>query len=99
MPVTCLPLLAIVETNNLDTLPIPSWQVIDQMVLPVSGLVPTYKEVNLDQMSSRRYKSIGRSLVDEPIGVDDDYHSKVRIKLCLKTQPDYCGDYIDAECK
>lgn len=99
IPATCLPLIAIVETNNVDTLPIPTWQVIDQLTLPVSGLVASYKEANLDQMTSRNYKAAGRSYVDEPIGVDDEYQTRVRVKLCLKTQPDYCGDYIDAECK
>lgn len=99
IPATCLPLIAVVETINNDNLPISSWQVVDTLPLQVSGLMPTYKEANLDQIGSRNYKGAGRSLVDEPIGVNDDIDSKVRVKLCLRTHHDLCGEYIEAERK
>lgn len=99
IPATCLPLIAVVETNNIETMPIPSWQVVDRLTLHTSGLDPTFREANLGEMNSRGYKAAGRSLADEPIGVDDEFHTKVRVKFCLRTQQEYCGEYVDAERK
>ncbi|CAH2015543.1 unnamed protein product, partial [Acanthoscelides obtectus] len=94
VPATCLPLIAIVETVSNENHPITAWQVVDTMELQVSGLVPTYKEKNLDQITSRGYQ---RSLVDEPIGVNDEENPRVRVKLCLQTHPEHCGEFIEAE--
>lgn len=99
IPATCLPLVAVVETNNPDTMPITTWQVIDTLPLQTSGNFPTYKDANLDQLSSRNYKGAGRSLVDEPIGVNDNFQTRVRVKLCLRTGHQHCGEPLDAECK
>ncbi|XP_017769905.1 PREDICTED: hemicentin-1 [Nicrophorus vespilloides] len=96
IPITCLPLVAVVESLGHD-LPIPSWQVIDTLPLQVSGLTPTYKEANLEQLIARSYKVSGRSLADEPIGVNDDYSSKIRVKFCLRTHDEHCGNFVDAE--
>lgn len=98
VPVTCLPLVAVIETISSDSLPIPIWQEVDTIPLQVSGVSPTYKEANLDQMG-RAYKGAGRSLVDEPIGVNDNYTPKVRVKLCLRTRQEHCGEFIVAERK
>ncbi|KAG5872503.1 hypothetical protein JTB14_030866 [Gonioctena quinquepunctata] len=95
VPATCLPLIAIVETVSNDNHPITAWQVVDNMELQVSGLVPTYKEKSMDQMISRIYK--GRSLPDDPIGVNDDDSPRVRVKLCLQTHADHCGEFVEAE--
>ncbi|KAJ8941497.1 hypothetical protein NQ318_005220 [Aromia moschata] len=73
VPATCLPLIAVVETVSNENHPITAWQVIDTFELQVSGLVPTSKEMKLDQVGSRNYKGIGRSLVDEPIGANMGY--------------------------
>lgn len=97
IPRTCLPLEAVVESISSDMMPIPTWQIVDTFTLHVSGLNPSYKEVNLDQLGSR--KDAGRSLVDEPIGVNDNFQTRVRVKLCLRTQKDHCGEYINAERK
>ncbi|KAJ8967553.1 hypothetical protein NQ314_002869 [Rhamnusium bicolor] len=97
VPATCLPLIAIVETVSNENHPITAWQVVDTLELQVSGLIPTYKEKSLDQMGTRSYKGVGRSLVDEPIGVNDDYNPKVRVKLCLQTHPEHCGEFVEAE--
>lgn len=98
IPPTCLPLVAVVETINSDNLPLTNWQVVDTLQVQVSGISPTYKETVLDQMTSRQHKGLGRSLVDdEPIGVNDDNTSRVRVRLCLKMHHDRCGEYVEAE--
>lgn len=80
-------------------MPITTWQVIDTLPLQTSGNFPTYKDANLGQLSSRNYKGAGRSLVDEPIGINDNFQTRVRVKLCLRTHQEHCGDPMDAECK
>ncbi|CAH1110783.1 unnamed protein product [Psylliodes chrysocephalus] len=95
VPPTCLPLVAVVEAVSNEHHPITAWQVIDTLVLQVSGLVPTFKEKNLNQMTSMYYR--GRALVDEPIGVNDEDSPKIRVKLCLQTHPEHCSDFVDAE--
>lgn len=92
IPSTCLPLVAVVEVLGHE-LPLPTWQVVDTIPLPVSGLGSTYKEVNLDELG-RSHK--GRALVDEPIGMDDEFSSRVRVKFCLRTY-EHCGELIEAE--
>lgn len=96
IPATCLPLIAIVETISNENHPITAWQVIDTLDLQVSGLGNTYKEKSLDTMGPS-FK--GRSLIDEPIGIDDEYGPKVRVKLCLQTHPEHCGEFVEAERK
>lgn len=100
VPATCLPLVAVVETLSSDNLPLTSWHVVDTLPLQVSGLTPTYKEAILNQMGSRNYKTMGRSLVDdEPIGVGEDFNTRVRVRLCLRTHHEHCGEYVEAERK
>ena len=94
VPVTCLPLVAVIETVSSDSHPIPIWQAVETIPLQVSGISPTYKEANLDQLG-RSYK--GRSLVDEPIGVNDNYTPRVGVKLCLRTRQEHCGEFVEAE--
>ncbi|KAL3269824.1 hypothetical protein HHI36_008882 [Cryptolaemus montrouzieri] len=94
IPPTCLPLVAILELVSMETRPNMVWQQVDIIPLQVSGIAPTYKEMNLDHINR---KGVGRALVDEPIGVNDDYNPQIRVKLCLKTHPDHCGESIAAE--
>ncbi|RZC38352.1 I-set and/or fn3 domain containing protein [Asbolus verrucosus] len=95
IPITCLPLVAVIESFSNENHP-PKWQIIDTIPLQISGISPTYKEANLDQMG-RNYKAAGRSLVDEPIGVNDNYTPRVRVKLCLRTRQEHCSDFAEAE--
>lgn len=97
VPPTCLPLMAVVESIIDDHPPIPSWQVIDTLPLQVSGIIATYKEANLEQLRNRR--TSGRALVDEPIGVNDDIDPRIRVRLCLRTHHELCGDFVEAECE
>ncbi|XP_018335575.1 hemicentin-2 isoform X2 [Agrilus planipennis] len=92
VPATCLPLVAVVEMINSESFPLTSWQVVDTLPLQTSGLVATYKEAILEQGNRRTYPA-----VEEPIGVGDDDNVRVRVKLCLRTHHDHCGDYVEAE--
>lgn len=97
VPATCLPLIAVVETVSNDNHPVTAWQVIDTIPLQVSGLIPTYKEKSLDKMMTRGLgNALGRSLADEPIGIDE-YSPRVRVKLCLRTHHEHCGEFAEAE--
>lgn len=95
---TCLPLDAIVECAA-DNLAIPTWQVIDTIQMDVTGVASSYKEALLEHMdTSRIYK--GRSLAeDEPIGVSDEYNTRVRVKFCLREDLSLCSEYTEAESK
>ncbi|XP_066252109.1 hemicentin-1 isoform X1 [Euwallacea similis] len=95
VPATCLPLEAVVETVSNENHPVTAWQVIDTLQLQVSGMVPTAKETSLDKMMGRNYGN-ARSLMDEPIGVDE-YSPRLRVKLCLRTHHDHCGEFVEAE--
>ncbi|KAL1506126.1 hypothetical protein ABEB36_005549 [Hypothenemus hampei] len=95
VPATCLPLVAVVETISNENYPVTAWQVIDTLLLQVSGSIPTFKEKSLDKMLTRNFAN-ARSLVDEPIGMDED-SPRVRVKLCLRTHHDHCGEFVEAE--
>ncbi|KAJ8910183.1 hypothetical protein NQ315_004523 [Exocentrus adspersus] len=47
-------------------------------------------------MGSRGDRGMGRTF-DEPIAVNDDYNPRVRVKLCLQTHPEHCGEFVEAE--
>ncbi|XP_076265763.1 hemicentin protein echinoid isoform X3 [Rhynchophorus ferrugineus] len=97
VPATCLPLVAIIESISNDNHPVTAWQVIDTLPLQVSGISPTYQEKSLDKMMTRGFgNALGRSLVDEPIGMDE-YSPRIRAKLCLSTHKDHCGEFVEAE--
>ncbi|XP_060528040.1 hemicentin-1 isoform X2 [Cylas formicarius] len=97
VPATCLPMVAVVETISNENHPVTAWQVIDTLPLQVSGQNPTYKEKSLDKMMTRSFGALGRSLVDEPIGMDE-YSPRIRVKLCLRTHhDDHCGEFVEAE--
>lgn len=99
IPATCLALNAVVESMSNENTPIPSWAYVTTLPVLVSGLGTSYKEALLDTISAARsYKNTGRSLVDdEPIGVNDDYNIRVRVKFCLKAHHEHCGEYVEAE--
>ncbi|CAG9859876.1 unnamed protein product [Phyllotreta striolata] len=94
VPATCLPLIAVVEAVSNEHHSITAWQVIDTIELHVSGVEATYKDKDLHQVGYVHYR--GKALVDEPIGVNDEETPKIRVKLCLQTHPEHCGEFIDA---
>ncbi|XP_071050518.1 cell adhesion molecule Dscam2 isoform X1 [Onthophagus taurus] len=95
VPSTCLPLVAIVESITNENMPVPTWKVLDTLPLEVSGMMSTYKEANLDQVVSRMYR--GKMLLDDQLNMDEEYQSRVRVKFCLGTHLEHCGDSIEAE--
>ncbi|XP_062545555.1 hemicentin-1-like isoform X2 [Armigeres subalbatus] len=95
---TCLSLIAIVESIGYHDSPISTWQVVQTVPLAASGSKPTYKEEIMDNMISAR-RSSARSLGDDdlPMALEEEIPPRVRVKLCLKSNHEHCGDYIDAE--
>ncbi|KAL9705597.1 hypothetical protein quinque_009115 [Culex quinquefasciatus] len=96
---TCLSLIAIVESIGYHDTPISTWQVVQTIPLAVSGSRPTYKEEVLDNMISAR-RSSARSLGgddDLPMALEEEIPPRVRVKLCLKSNHEHCGEYVDAE--
>lgn len=104
---TCLSLVAVVESVvNMDTTS-PSWQIIENIPLKVSGSGVTYREAVLEQFNTivTARMSSARSLGHEDVihynngFLGDDLNPKVRVKLCLRTNTEHCGEYRDAESK
>ncbi|XP_055597992.1 hemicentin-1-like isoform X2 [Uranotaenia lowii] len=95
---TCLSLIAIVESIGYHDSPISTWQVVQSIPLAVSGSRPTFKEEILDNMISAR-RSSARSLGDDdlPMALEEEIPPRVRVKLCLKSNHEHCGEYVDAE--
>lgn len=102
---TCLALIAIVESIvNSDT-PMAAWQIVDRIELTVSGNRETHRETIIEHLATAR-RSTGRSLgvhspdhEDITSHLDDELNPRVRVKLCLRTNTDHCGDYTDAQSK
>ncbi|XP_039283804.1 hemicentin-1 isoform X1 [Nilaparvata lugens] len=97
---TCLQLDGIVESAS-NHIPDPTWRFVESLVLAPSG-GSSKRSTILSLMPKRNaVKSGGRSLEPE----DDDQlvighaadNIRVRVKLCLQTNHDMCGDYTEAE--
>lgn len=106
---TCLNLVAVVESMvNADS-PMAAWEVVTTMDnLQLSGNGPTHKEKIIDRIIGARRVGGGRALghtisEDEDdnglnsLALEDENSPTVRVKLCLRTNPEHCGDYTDAE--
>jgi len=106
---TCLSLVAVVESMvNADSAN-AAWEVVATMDnLQLSGNGPTHKEKVIDRIIGARRVGGGRALghtisEDEDdnglnsLALEDDNSPTVRVKLCLRTNPEHCGDYTDAE--
>lgn len=79
-----------------------SWQKLETLPLTPSGNAATQLEATILSLIGRRQTN-GRSLdesdfeasSDELVNKVDDV--KVRVRLCLMTDQDICGDYTEAE--
>jgi echinoid len=62
-----------------------------------------YKEAMVDDIIlPRRSSSVARSLEDEEdftMALEDESTPRVRVKLCLRGNPEHCGEYTVAESK
>ncbi|XP_022231251.2 Down syndrome cell adhesion molecule-like protein Dscam2 isoform X2 [Drosophila obscura] len=107
---TCLSLVAVVETMVHGDTPRAAWEVVDTVDnLQLSGNGPTHKEKIIDRLMGTRRIGGGRALghtisEDEDEAAlntlaleDDNEGPTVRVKLCLRNNPEHCGDYTDAE--
>lgn len=97
---TCLALIAVVETVVHEEYK-PEWRIVKQIPLHASGSSPTHEKSVVNDISIPRPRSVARSLDDEEedftMALEDESTPRVRVKLCLKGNPEYCGDYTIAE--
>lgn len=101
---TCLALIAVVETVVTNDIHAPEWRIVDQIPLHASGSQTTFKESIVENIQiPRRRNNVARSLEDEEdftMALEDEQMSpRVRVKLCLRGNPEHCGDYTVAESK
>lgn len=100
---TCLALIAVVETVVHGDTHVPEWHIVDQIPLHASGSAPSYKESVVENIIvPRQSSSVARSLAEEEdftMALEDDSTPRVRVKLCLRGNPEHCGDYTVAESK
>ncbi|CAG9798116.1 unnamed protein product [Chironomus riparius] len=96
---TCLALTAVVETLLHAETHVPEWHIVGQIQLAASGNAPTFKESIVENIIMPR-RSAARSLEDEEdftMALEDENTPRVRVKLCLRGNPEHCGEYIGAE--
>ncbi|XP_049534631.1 hemicentin-1-like [Anopheles darlingi] len=98
---TCLSMVAIVESVLYGDTPMAAWHIIEKIDLLVDGHEPTYRETEIKHFVANR-RSNGRSLginslEDIPLPIEDELNPRVRVKLCLKINHEYCGDYLEAD--
>ncbi|XP_017152155.1 Down syndrome cell adhesion molecule-like protein Dscam2 isoform X1 [Drosophila miranda] len=106
---TCLSLVAVVETMVHGDTPRAAWEVVDTVDnLQLSGNGPTHKEKIIDRLMGTRRIGGGRALghtisEDEDdsglntLALEDENSPTVRVKLCLRNNPEHCSEYTDAE--
>lgn len=103
---TCFPRFQVGKVETLvshthDT----TWTKLETLALTSSGNAATHREATILSLIGRR-QSNGRSLdeadfetnSDELVGEKTD-DIRVRVRLCLMTDQDICGDYTEAESK
>ncbi|CAH0770951.1 unnamed protein product [Bemisia tabaci] len=97
---TCLQLVGVVEATT-SQLADPDWHIIETLHLEASGSGSSRQEATISSLASRR-ASTGRSLddpVEDQLLVDRSMADevRVRVRLCLRSSQDTCGDYTEAE--
>lgn len=80
-----------------------TWQKIETLDLNLSGNLETIKEATILSVIGRRHNN-GRSLDESDFEASSDElvtekveDVRVRVRLCLTTDHDICGDYTEAE--
>ncbi|XKL61368.1 hypothetical protein PGB90_008425 [Kerria lacca] len=99
---TCLELVGKVETL-ITHIHDATWQKIETLDLNLSGNLETIKEATILSVIGRRHNN-GRSLDESDFEASSDElvtekveDVRVRVRLCLTTDHDICGDYTEAE--
>ena len=102
---TCLSLIAVVESLvSRESQSGPTWEVTDSVSLFPSGSETTFKETVINHIGkSHHYVKGGRSHAygeDMTLALaENEQIPAVRVKLCLKSNNDHCGEYANAERK
>jgi len=84
------------------------WHLIEILPLAVSGSTSTHREATILSLVSRRQSVGARSLNDDNLNLmagneDEDLIDKpvddvrIRVRMCLKSSQNTCGDYTEAE--
>ncbi|XP_041775008.1 hemicentin-1-like [Anopheles merus] len=97
---TCLSMVAIVESVMYGDTPMAAWHIIEKVDLQVNGHDPTYREHEIKHFVANRRnngRSLGNTLDEIPIPIEDELNPRVRVKLCLKINHEYCGEYLEAD--
>nr|XP_029713722.1 hemicentin-2-like isoform X1 [Aedes albopictus] len=98
---TCLSMIAIVESVIYGDTPMAAWHIIETVELDVNGHEPTYVERKIEHFVANRRnngRSLGTGLEDIPLpALEDELNPRVRVKLCLKINHEYCGEYVEAD--
>lgn len=99
---TCLALNAVVETLMHAETHVPEWHIVGQIPLQASGNAPTFKESMVENILMPKRGSSARSMDDDEdftMALEDESMPRVRVKLCLRGNPEHCGEYIGADSK
>uniref|UniRef100_A0A1I8PZM6 Uncharacterized protein n=1 Tax=Stomoxys calcitrans TaxID=35570 RepID=A0A1I8PZM6_STOCA len=102
---TCLSLIAIVESLVNRESPMATWEVVDNISLLPSGKEATFRETTINHIVQRPHYSISghRTAVghaeDMTLALAENKQASpaVRVKLCLHSNRDHCGEYANAE--
>ncbi|XP_049302796.1 hemicentin-2 [Bactrocera dorsalis] len=99
---TCLSLIAIVESLVNRETPMATWEIVDTVTLLPSGSEATFKEAVINHIpQTTHYSASGRTLghaEDITLALAETAQGPtVRVKLCLRTNHDHCGQYANAE--
>ncbi|XP_017490220.1 PREDICTED: neural cell adhesion molecule 1-like [Rhagoletis zephyria] len=99
---TCLSLIAIVESLVNRETPMATWEIVDTVTLLPSGAEATFKEAVINHIpQTTHYSASGRTLgnaEDITLALAETAQGPtVRVKLCLRTNHDHCGQYANAE--
>ncbi|XP_066903538.1 contactin-2 isoform X3 [Halyomorpha halys] len=96
---TCLQLVAMVEVST--SVYEHEWRLVETMSISPSGASSRKEATILSLMPRRAAKTSGRSLeMPSEENILDDHNSdsvRVRVRYCLQSNKDTCGDYTEAE--
>uniref|UniRef100_T1GFV7 Uncharacterized protein n=1 Tax=Megaselia scalaris TaxID=36166 RepID=T1GFV7_MEGSC len=82
---TCLALIAVVESMDNNEVAGPAWKILETFNLQVSGNGATFKETKHGHTE------------DITMALEGENSPTLRVKLCLRSSHEHCGDYTDAE--
>lgn len=99
---TCLPLIAIIESLMKRDSSVATWEIAETMTIAPSANEAIFKETIINHyIQKAHYSTTGRVLghaEDLTLALAENAQGPaVRVKLCLRSNHDHCGDYTNAE--